>query len=118
MVINGSDPMEVYENRTIETVTEAVKNYVDDVRAVFPVVKAFLFGSWAKGTNTKDSDVDVCFFIQTLVDRIKQDEIKLKILRLKWNYLGMFIEPHIINAEYLTSNNSFILEILRTGIEI
>ncbi|MDR1395210.1 MAG: nucleotidyltransferase domain-containing protein [Deltaproteobacteria bacterium] len=34
-------------------VLQAVRNYADNVREKFPVVKAFLFGSWAKGTATK-----------------------------------------------------------------
>jgi predicted nucleotidyltransferase len=58
-IISDSD---FYAFRTIEIVTEAVKNYADKARSVLPVVKVYLFGSWVLGTAKKYSDVDVCFF--------------------------------------------------------
>jgi predicted nucleotidyltransferase len=45
-----------------ETITSIIKNYADEVRQTMPVVKVILFGSYAKGTATEQSDVDVCFF--------------------------------------------------------
>ena len=60
-IITDSD---FYAFRTIEIVTEAVKNYADKVRSVLPVVKAYLFVSWVLGSATKYSDVDFCFFFR------------------------------------------------------
>ena len=47
---------------TTESITEAVNQYTKKVRSSFSIKKAYLFGSWAKGTATFNSDVDVCFF--------------------------------------------------------
>ena len=41
---------------------ETVNNYVADVKNAMPIDRVFLYGSYAKGTATEHSDVDVCFF--------------------------------------------------------
>jgi DNA polymerase sigma len=106
-----------YPKRTIEIVTEAVKSYASDVRQLFPVVKAYLFGSWVKGTQKEWSDVDVCFFLKDCENKNKE-EILLDIYKLTWNYCGMIIEPHVFTADGLNIDHPYIQEILETGIEI
>jgi hypothetical protein len=102
---------------TTEIVTQVVKNYANKVRCVFPVVRAYLFGSWAKGTATKYSDVDVCFFLENYGGRPKIDVlVDLSILKLEYSWLD--IEPHAFQASCLEDDHPFIREILRTGIEI
>jgi predicted nucleotidyltransferase len=39
------------------------------------VVKAYLFGSWAKGTEHAWSDIDVCLFIETNSAKLNNDFI-------------------------------------------
>ena len=106
-----------YTNRTLETVTEAVKNYANDVRLVFPVEKAIFFGSWVKGTATVHSDVDVCFFIKNCGTKSEKDA-RFEIHMMALKYYGMFIEPHVFTSEGLKSDHPFITEILETGLEI
>jgi predicted nucleotidyltransferase len=48
-----------------QAVTQAIDEYVSDVNEVFPVDRAYLFGSYAKHTPTRHSDVDVCFFLDS-----------------------------------------------------
>jgi predicted nucleotidyltransferase len=112
-VFNGYDTV-----KTIEVVTSAVRIYADKVRRVFPVVKAFLFGSWAKGTETEYSDVDVCFFLENFGGRSKMDIlIDLSLIKLDFYWLG--IEPHVLLASSLEDDEDFFsIEILKTGIEI
>ncbi|MDR0676034.1 MAG: nucleotidyltransferase domain-containing protein [Elusimicrobiota bacterium] len=54
----------------IEKVKITVKTYADEVRLKMPVVKVFLYGSYARGNPTKYSDVDVCFLFIVLVIKI------------------------------------------------
>jgi predicted nucleotidyltransferase len=118
-VISRTDPdFKGYDTvKTIEVVTKAVKIYAYDVRRVFPVVKAFLFGSWARGTPTKYSDVDVCFFMESYGERNKIEVlIELSMIKLDFYWLG--IEPHVYLASCLNQDHLFVEEILRTGIEI
>jgi predicted nucleotidyltransferase len=117
MVNEINTAAEVYANRSIETVSDAVRNYAQDVRKVFPVAKAFFFGSWVKGTATKDSDVDVCFFLKDWGSK-SVNEVLRDIDMMIWKYGGMIIEAHVFREEVLQSDHPFIKEILQTGIEI
>lgn len=45
-----------------ETLNQVVNSYLSDVKAVFPIDKVYLYGSYAKGTPKWDSDIDLCFF--------------------------------------------------------
>jgi predicted nucleotidyltransferase len=108
---------EFYGVRTIDSVIGAVKRYADEVRQSFPVVKAYLFGSWAKGTATKFSDVDVCFFLENYGNKPKRDIIT-DLFHLRRKYISLGIEPHALQAFHLDDDHPFVREILETGIEI
>jgi predicted nucleotidyltransferase len=49
-----------------ETIKQVVHDYVADVRNTMPIDRAFLYGSYAKGTATEHSDIDLCFFLPIL----------------------------------------------------
>jgi predicted nucleotidyltransferase len=101
----------------IETVNEAVSNYVADVRNAMPIDKAVLFGSYAKGTATKHSDVDLCFFSHVFENRRSVD-IVARLLGMTHKYANVFIEPHVFPSSELNGDNPFVKEILRTGREV
>jgi predicted nucleotidyltransferase len=100
-----------------ETVNIIVKKYTNDVRRVLPVSKVILYGSYAKGTATEYSDVDVCFFITNL-DNSNWLEIMRQLFRMSQGYLDGYIEPIVFNVFDLYDDNPFVKEVLRTGIEI
>ena len=50
----------------IETIIPIVQKYINDVKNAMPIDKVFLYGSFANGTQKKDSDVDICFFSKSL----------------------------------------------------
>jgi predicted nucleotidyltransferase len=102
---------------TIETVTKAVRRYVYEVRKVFHVSKVFLFGSWAKGTATKGSDVDVCFFLDSYEGNRRVDIIG-DLLGLAYKQRAVDIEAIAFTTADLFDDNPFVKEVLRTGIEI
>jgi predicted nucleotidyltransferase len=96
-----------------------VKSYVAEVKAVIPIDKAYLFGSYAKGSANEYSDVDVCFFSKSFED--EQDEgVFLTLFRLKRKYAReeVYIEPHTFATYHLYNDNPFVKEVLRTGREI
>jgi len=49
-----------------ETVIERVKQYSDLVRQNFRVKKIILYGSYAKGSAKKDSDIDVAVVLSSV----------------------------------------------------
>jgi predicted nucleotidyltransferase len=101
-----------------QAVTQAIDEYVNDVNEVFPVNRAYLFGSYAKHTSTKDSDVDVCFFSSSL-DADDSIDIVAKLLGLARKYYPIAnFEPHVFSTADLHTDNPFVKEVLRTGREI
>jgi predicted nucleotidyltransferase len=100
----------------LETVNKVVKSYADDVRQLMPVEKVILYGSYAKGIAADDSDIDVCFFLTSFGDKEKHD-IMLKLMGLIHKY-GLYIDPNVFEVSDLYTDNPFVKEVLRTGIEI
>lgn len=80
------------------------------------LVKAYLFGSYAKMTDTKDSDIDLALIIEGIDDSERFDlQVQLMLLASDFD---IRIEPHPISGKDFTINNPFVAEILKTGIEI
>ena len=100
-----------------ETVKRLVENYASDVRNVFPVDRVVLFGSHAKGTATEQSDIDVCFFLDSFGDKRRVD-ILIELLGLMHKYKKVHFEPIVFLTDEIQNDNPFVKEILRTGIEV
>ncbi len=102
----------------LEAVDNVVKQYVAEVRRVMPIDKAVLFGSYAKGTATKWSDVDVCFFSDAF-DLDHSVDIVTKLLGIAGKYHPDYcIEPRVFLTSDIEDDNPFVREVLRTGREI
>jgi predicted nucleotidyltransferase len=101
----------------VAAVNETVYSYVADVRNAMPIDRAFLFGSYAKGTATEQSDIDMCFFSKSFED-ITSVDIMTRLFRLTRKYKGIDIEPRGFPTSELTNDNPFVKEVLRTGREI
>ena len=101
----------------IEAVKKAVRNYADEVRQALPVDRAVLFGSYAKGTATEQSDIDICFFLSTFGGKRRVDIIR-ELLGLTRGYKGVFFEPIAFPTSEIDNDNPFVKEVLRTGREI
>ena len=82
----------------------------------YQLIKAYLFGSYAKQTDRPDSDIDVALIINNLNDDEKFDlQVQLMLIASDFD---MRIEPHLISGDDFNSGNPFVAEIKRTGIEI
>jgi len=101
----------------IEAVTQVARRYAEDVRRVMPVDKVMLFGSYAKGTATAKSDIDICFFLDTYGGKSRAD-ILTELLGLTKGYKGAFFEPMVFETAEIENDNPFVKEILRSGREI
>jgi len=100
----------------IEAIKEEARRYANEVRCQLPVDRAYLFGSYAKGTASELSDVDICFFLHDYEgkDRV---EMLIRLLRIARSYKAYF-EPLVFETVEIERNNPFVNEILRTGLEI
>jgi len=101
----------------IETVSEKARAYAAQVREVMPVTKVYMFGSYAKGTATERSDVDICFFLDSFGDKRRVDII-YELLKLTHGFDDVGFEPLAMPASELSNGNPFVMEIISTGIEI
>jgi predicted nucleotidyltransferase len=100
----------------LKTVMPLVQRYIADVKKAMPIDKVYLFGSFAKGTQSEWSDVDLCFFSSSFVDT---HESGYQLLLLAHNSLDtVVIEPHCFPTSELDNDNPFVKEILRTGREL
>jgi uncharacterized protein len=80
------------------------------------LIKAYLFGSYAKGDFTKDSDIDIALVFDGLKDNERFDtQVDLMMLSSEFDSR---IEPHPISIKDFNLNNPFASEIINTGIEL
>ncbi|MEX0982897.1 MAG: nucleotidyltransferase domain-containing protein, partial [Bacteroidales bacterium] len=93
-----------------------IARYLNLIKKKFSDIEsAFLFGSYAKGKSTDDSDIDVAL-IFTNLDDSKRFDIQVQLMLLAAQ-IDSRIEPHPISHDDFNSGNPFVVEIKRTGIE-
>ena len=100
-----------------ETIRGLAEEYAENVKRVLPVDKVVLYGSYAKGTATHLSDVDICFFLNDFNGKRRVDIIG-ELLELCGRYKGAYFEPNAFPTSEIERGNPFVEEILSTGIEI
>jgi len=93
---------------------EITRKYVDSLKNKFDIQRAILFGSYAKGTNYDDSDIDVAIILRHVNDII-DSQIELMKLRRQ---VDLRIEPHPFNSLDFNRTNPVVNEILKFGIDI
>ena len=89
---------------------QTIRAVCAEVLAVYDVEYAYLFGSYAKGTATETSDVDL--LLSTSVRGITYYEL-VETLREKLKK-----KTDVLNLEQLENNAALVNEILRDGIRI
>ena len=98
-----------------EAVNRIARDYAADVSRELPVDKAILFGSYAQGYATEQSDIDICFFLKNY-NGIRRVDLLAQILHIGGKkYRGAFFEPIIFETAEIQNDNPFIREILATG---
>ena len=97
-------------------IMDIVQKYVEKICANYKVEAIILFGSYAKGTNNDDSDIDIAIIIDDFKNDIIDEELNLMRLRRK---IDTRIEPHLIRIEdYKKAETPFIQEVIDTGIKV
>ena len=96
-------------------ILNSIEKYIEEVSKHYKIDTIILFGSYAKGTNTEDSDIDIAVVSTDITNKLEDME---KLMRLRWD-IDLRIEPHPIKTEEFKENETpFIDEIIRTGIEL
>lgn len=95
------------------TVLNLAKAYADAVRSIMKTSGIFLYGSQARGTATRDSDIDIA----VVVDRLPDDY--LETLSLLWKLtrsVSQEIEPVLLSGE--DDERGFLRTVQTTGIAV
>ena len=96
-----------------EKVLNIAKGYADTVRRVLSVKDIYLYGSYARGTANKDSDIDIA----VIVDELREDY--LGTLKLLWKLTRcecVDIEPVLLCGR--EDRSGFLATVLKTGIPL
>ena len=97
-------------------IMEIVQKYVEKICENYKIEAIILFGSYAKGTNNENSDIDIAIITDDFENDIFDEELNLMKLRRK---IDTRIEPHLIRVkDYKTAETPFIQEIIETGIKV
>jgi predicted nucleotidyltransferase len=98
-----------------EKIIQAVNAFVGEVGKFYKIDLAVLFGSYAQGIESQDSDIDVAI-VSKDIESSYDDMVKM--MGLRWG-IDLRIEPHPIkSAEYFNNSTPFVNEIRTTGIPI
>ena len=99
-----------------ERIMKIIEKYVKKVCEIYQVKAIILFGSYAKGTEHEDSDIDIAI----ITDDLKKDRFdeEINLMQLRWD-IDLRIEPHIISvSEYENDETPFVVEVKNTGIKV
>lgn len=102
--------------RTInEEIATSITKFVKEVSKKYKINAIILFGSYAKGTNHEDSDIDIAIVSEDFVDIY---DVMAILMGMTWD-IDARIEPHpITKNDYDMIANPFIKEVIDTGIKV
>ncbi len=96
-----------------QLVQEKIREYIRRLgEKHIPLWRLYLFGSHAKGTAGRDSDIDLAIFLDQ--DDIEGFSETVALMRLCWD-IDLRIEPHVFARTDFNVYDPFISEIVRTG---
>lgn len=98
----------------IQAPESAIKYAVYLKESTHGIRKIYLFGSYAKGTSTPDSDIDLAIVFDQLPNSF---DMQLKLMKMRRNF-DTRIEPHPFSAADFSPINPLVKEILLNGLEI
>ena len=90
------------------------RKYISLLPSELGVRRAYLFGSYARGSQSDDSDIDVAVIIGSTYDIF---EIQMQLFQIR-RKIDLRIEPHAIREKDFTLLNPFADEIMQSGIEL
>ena len=98
-----------------DRVMKSIKRYINKISQYYKIEAIILFGSYAKGTENENSDIDIAIVSESFNDIIEDGA---RLIGLTWK-IDTRIEPHPITKEdYETISNPFVKEVIDTGIKV
>lgn len=102
--------------RTInKEIMNSINKFIEEIKKQYDIKEIILFGSYAKGTETEDSDIDIAIISDDFKDIYEAMAI---LMGLTWD-IDARIEPHPIpTKDYQEVATPFVQEVIDTGIKV
>lgn len=100
-----------------ENIRDIVEEYLKDLSLEIKIDKAILFGSYAKGDYSVDSDIDLAIFSDSFKDMDYIESIKY-LLKKARKYRGVDLQPIAFTNQDYEDGLGIVEDVLRTGIEV
>ena len=97
-----------------EVVISSVYKYIEKIKELYEIQEVYLFGSFAKGNEHADSDIDIAIISNDFNDRI---DAMIELMLLTQD-IDLRIEPHPFNEKDFNENSPFVDEIKNTGLKV
>ncbi|WP_291323197.1 nucleotidyltransferase domain-containing protein [Desulfonatronospira sp.] len=96
-------------------ITESVRRFIDQLQKEKHVTKAYLYGSHARGSAGKWSDIDLAIVSPDFSEDLFAERVLLMKLALS---VDDRLEPSPFRPDDFTRDNPLVNEISKTGIEL
>jgi len=97
-----------------QSIIEIAEQFTKLIPSYLMVKKAYLFGSYAKGLENEESDIDIAIVMSNMPDFF---DAQMQMMRVR-RKVDLRIEPHPISENEFNTTNPLALEIQKTGIEL
>ena len=102
--------------RTIsKDILKIINEYIKEIKKRYNITAIILFGSYAKGTENENSDIDIAVISDDFDDIY---DCMAVLMGMTWD-IDARIEPHPIKKkDYDAVSDYFIKEVIDTGIKV
>lgn len=102
--------------RTInKEILNSINEFIKEIKKHYKITAIILFGSYAKGTENEDSDIDIAIISDDFEDIY---ECMANLMGMTWD-IDARIEPHPIKKkDFEEESDYFIKEVINTGIKV
>ena len=98
-----------------DQINETIQDFLQEVGKKYHIVSAYIYGSFAKGTAGKWSDIDLAIISPDFSDDVFED--RLNLMRIAAS-IDDRIEPRPFKMERFIRNDPLVDEIQKDGIQI
>ncbi len=96
-------------------ILNSINKFIKEIKKHYNITTIILFGSYAKGTENEDSDIDIAVISDDFEDIY---ECMANLMGMTWD-IDARIEPHPIKKkDFDEESDYFIKEVINTGIKV
>ncbi len=98
-----------------DSLNKVITSFLDEIQKIYRIDNAYLYGSFAKGTSNKWSDIDIAIVSSDFSDDLFND--RLSLMRLAAT-IDDRIEPRPFRRNLFNRNDPLADEIQKNGIRL